>query len=262
MSTIERVPNGAFNWLELATTDQSAGKAFYATLFGWSYEDVPMAPGDVYTMCRLSGRDVGAICTMRPEQRVQGVPPHWLAYIATDQIDAAAARVPALGGAVVAPPFDVMDIGRMSVIQDPTGATLAMWQARQRSGFGVTGIDGTLCWADLSTNDPERAARFYTELLGWHIEPGDEEPAHQYLHIRNGAEFIGGIPPVSYRDPHQPAYWLPYFAVADCDASAAQAARLGAATYMPPTAIEDLGRFAILSDLQGATFALAQVALH
>jgi predicted enzyme related to lactoylglutathione lyase len=79
---------------------------------------------------------------------------------------------------------------------------------------GISGVDGTFCWADLMTPDQERAGVFYLSLFGWNIEK-DEDPAHGYHHIRKGEEFIGGIPPAKHPDPHIPPHWQIYFLVSD-----------------------------------------------
>jgi hypothetical protein len=77
---IDTHPPGAFCWLELSTSDQNAAKSFYGSLFGWTPKDFPMGPNDFYTMFQLEERNTGAACTMRPEQRAQGTPPHWMIY--------------------------------------------------------------------------------------------------------------------------------------------------------------------------------------
>jgi len=257
MRHIDKHPPGAFCWLELSTTDQNAAKGFYSSLLGWASQNFPMGPNDFYTMFQLEGRDTAAAYTMRPEQRSQGVPPHWMIYIAVESADDAASRVPQLGGKLLAPPFDVYDVGRMAVVQDPTGAVFALWQPKSHAGTGISGVPGTLCWADLMTPDPARAKEFYTGLFGWRIIKGENDPSG-YLHIANGEKFIGGIPPANFRDPNVPPHWLVYFLVANCDETAAKAKELGAKTHLAPMTIEKVGRMAILADPQGAVFAIIQ----
>jgi len=262
MPHIAKHAPGNFCWVELATTDQPAAQAFYEKIFGWSADNMPIGADSVYTIFQLEGRHAAAACTIRPEQREHGVPPHWGLYIAVQSTDASAARAAELGGAVFAPPFDVGDAGRMAVLQDPSGAIFSIWQANTNPGIGIGGAHGTLCWADLSTPDQARAGDFYSALFGWHIMKEDEAPAHNYWHIKNGEDFIGGIPPSSQHRAGTPAHWLAYFTVSDCDAIAAQAKQLGARLYMPPTDFEDVGRISILADPQGATFGIFKAAAH
>lgn len=261
MPHIDKHPPGAFCWIELPTSDQNAAKSFYSSLFGWASQDFPMGPNDFYTMFQLGGRDAAAAYTMRPEQRSQGVPPHWMIYIAVESADNAASRVAQLGGKLLAPPCDVYDIGRMAVVQDPTGAVFALWQPKSHTGTGIAGVPGTLCWADLVTTDPARAKEFYTGLFGWRIIKGENDPSG-YLHIANGEKFIGGIPPANFRDPNVPPHWLAYFVVSNCDETAAKAKELGAKTHLAPMTMEKVGRMAILADPQGAVLALYQSILR
>jgi uncharacterized protein len=259
MTNIEKHPTGSFCWVELATTNQPAAKTFYTSLFGWTPNDVPMGPGDVYSIFRLDGRDAAAAYTLRPDQLAQKVPPNWILYIAVNNVDASATKATRLGGKVIAGPFDVMDAGRMAVIQDPTGAYFCLWQPNRNQGIGVAGVNGTLCWADLSTGDPKRAEDFYSGLFGWQFIT-DEKDRSGYLHIKNGEHFIGGVPPAVHRQPGVPPHWLAYFQVADVDATANQAKAGGGKLFLPPTSMEGVGRFAVIADPQGATFAIFKTA--
>lgn len=255
MANVDKHPAGSFCWIELATTDQNAAKSFYTSLFGWAVTDNPMGPGDFYSIFKLNGRDAAAGYTMRKDEQAQGVPPHWNLYIATDSADQAAARAAEAGGKVLAPAFDVMDVGRMAVVQDPTGAVFCVWRAKKNTGIGIAGDPGTLCWADLSTPDPDRAAKFYAAVFGWKVERGQNDPSG-YLHIKNGEDFIGGIPPAAHRNPQTPPHWLIYFLVADVAASAAKAGNLGAKILMLPKDMAGVGTWAIIADPQGAVFAV------
>lgn len=256
MRNIDSHPPGDFCWIELATNDQPGAKSFYTQLFGWSAEDSPMGPDDFYTMFKIEGRTTGAAYTLRAEQKAQGVPPHWGIYIAVENADAAVAKATELGGKAIGPALDVFDAGRMGMLQDPTGAMFCVWQAKSHVGTQITGADGTLCWADLSTSDQDLASQFYSGMFGWKIEKEDEEPEHRYYHIVNGKEYIGGIPPAAYRDANVPPHWMIYLKVSDCDAATSKAVGLGAKVFMPPRKFDTIGRMSVLADPQGAVFAL------
>jgi predicted enzyme related to lactoylglutathione lyase len=83
---------GSFCWLELGTSDQTAAKKFYSNLFGWTAEDVPMAPDMTYTMFRQDGNDIGGAYRLMKEQVDAHVPPHWMLYVKVESVDASAAK--------------------------------------------------------------------------------------------------------------------------------------------------------------------------
>src|SRR5438874_2371841 len=89
MPEVSEFKPGSFCWTELATIDQAAAKDFYSKLFGWTINDQPMGPGQVYTMFELKGKSVSAAYGMDPEQLKRGVPPHWNLYIAVANVDEA-----------------------------------------------------------------------------------------------------------------------------------------------------------------------------
>jgi uncharacterized protein len=244
---------GRFCWVELSTTDQPAAKSFYGGLFGWQPRDQPMGPNEVYTLLEKAGRDAAAACTLRPDQK--GVPPHWQVYVAVERADAAAARAKELGATVLAPPFDVMDSGRMAVLQDPTGAVFAVWEARRHPGLGVVDEPGAFCWAELLTRDTSKAAAFYKALFGWGAG-GDA----RYIEWKHGDRSIGGLMEIQKEWGDVPPHWLVYFQVESVDRSVEKAKGLGATLTMGPQDLAKVGRFALLRDPQGAAFYVFQPA--
>ena len=158
MADVDTLPPGSFCWPELATSDQKAGSAFYRGLFGWDVHDEDMGPAGTYTMFRIRGRDVAAGSSLRPGE----APPHWNTYISVKNVDEAVTRAKGLGATVLAPPFDVMDAGRMAVLQDPTGAVFQIWEPKRSIGAKILGEPGALCWTELTTSDTRAAEAFYT----------------------------------------------------------------------------------------------------
>jgi predicted enzyme related to lactoylglutathione lyase len=247
--------NGSFCWLELGTSDTKSAKTFYSNLFGWTAEDMPMGPDMTYTMLRLGGKDVGGAYPLMKEQLDAHVPPHWMLYLRVENADAAAEKAVAAGGKQIVPPSDIPNVGRFATIQDPTGGIISIFQPGEHKGMASFGEIGSLCWADLNTNDADRAAKFYSDWLGWNYS------GEGYREIKNGTgneDMIGGIPPRMHAPPGTPSHWMPYFHVADCKASAAKAAQLGGRTIMPADMMQGVGTIAVLADPQGAVFALYQ----
>jgi len=154
MGTQLNHPAGNFSWFELGTCDQAGAKEFYTELFGWSFRDSPLPAemGGVYTTWLLGDKEVGAAHQLNPQEK--GVPPHWLTYIAVESADDVAAKVAAHGGTVLMPAFDVMEHGRMAVLQDPTGATFGVWQPRNHSGVDVFGAPGAVLVGAYDNIDP------------------------------------------------------------------------------------------------------------
>ncbi len=207
------------------------------------------------TMFQIDGQNTGAAFQLNAAMLAAGVPPNWSVYIAVDSADDAAAQVKSLGGEVLRAPFDVLNAGRMAVLADPTGAVFNIWQAGEQPSALLSSEEGAFCWADLSTPDPQKAGGFYEQLFGWTIAAAPHDPSG-YLHIQNGDQFIGGIPPASQRNPHTPPHWLLYFQTADCDGSTTKAEERGARVLLPPMSMPNVGRMSIVSDPQGAVFAL------
>ncbi|HUA58597.1 MAG TPA: VOC family protein [Verrucomicrobiae bacterium] len=261
MANIDHYPPGSFCWFELGTSDQNAAKPFYHALFGWGANDLPMGPDMFYSMFTLDSRSPGAAYTLMPDMVKAGIPPHWAIYIASANVDESTAKVTAAGGSVIKGPFDVFDVGRMSVVRDPTGAVFQIWQEKRPQANGIGGVPGTVCWADLNTRDVSAASKFYTAVFGWEIAPGEHDTSG-YLHIKNGEQFIGGIPPSHMIPPHVPPHWLLYFLVADADASTAKVTELGGKVIMPAMSLEKVGRFSVVADPQGAVFSLFQPDQH
>ena len=248
---------GTFSWPELSTTDQKGAVAFYRALFGWDLNEQPMGPGDTYSIFQMRGKAVGAAYTMRPEEKQGGAPPHWNAYVTVANVDESAKKAASLGAKVLAPPFDVMDAGRMAVIQDPTGAVFQIWTANRSIGAQILNEPGALCWTELAARDTKAAEAFYTQLFGWgvkHSTPGSPMPYTEFS--VGGTPGIGMMPMPEQVPAFVPSYWMPYFQVADVDASVAKVNALGGSVTVPPTDIPTAGRFAIVSDPQGAMFAV------
>jgi predicted enzyme related to lactoylglutathione lyase len=248
---------GSFCWLELGTTDRNAAKKFYSALFDWTSEDMPMGPEMTYTIFRLGGKDMAGTYQLMKEQLDAHVPPHWMPYIRVENADAAAAKAVKLGAKQLMAPSDIPHVGRFAVLQDPTGAAISIFQLAEHRGLQTFGQTGAFCWADLNSPDSEKAAGFYADWLGWTYDTGDDG----YRHIVNGTgeeNMIGGIPPKMHAPPGTPAHWMSYFNVTDAKATAAKAAVLGASVIMPAELMPDVGTIGVLSDPQGAVFALYQ----
>ena len=221
-------------WVDLASDDAAASRDFYAKLFGWQVDVNPDPQYGGYGIAKLAGSDAAGI---GPKQDPDA-PTAWNLYIGTDDIDALARRVTDNGGAVVAPPFNVGDQGRMAVFLDPAGAFISAWQGTRMGGF--------------QTDAPGS--------FGWTVKTspmGEGQPPYNEFQL-DGQSVAGAWEMNPSIPADVPSYWQIYFAVDDVDAAFRKALDLGAREIFAPTDYPG-GRFAIVSDPQGASFGLIQV---
>ena len=249
---------GTFCWIDLGTPNPEAAKKFYAGLFGWTLIDTPAGPDMVYTMAQLNGKEVAALYQQDAQQQAQGVPPNWASYISVANAEESAAKAKSLGGNVLMEAFDVMDVGRMAFIQDPTGAIVALWQPKQHIGARLVNEPGTLTWNELVTRDHQVAGAFYGKLFGWGTQVQEMEMT-TYTTFMNGERMGAGMLQMTEEWGDMPSHWMVYFAVADCDSSAEKATQLGGEVKVPPTDIPPIGRFAVVQDPQGAVFSIIKL---
>jgi predicted enzyme related to lactoylglutathione lyase len=257
VTTTARHAPGTFSWADLATTDREAARAYYTRLFGWETFDDEMMPGEPYILFRNAGRDVCAMYRMQPDVHPQGTPPHWLPYVTVASADRSAALATQLGGRELMPPTDAHDHGRMAVLEDPTGAKVALWEAKKSPGAQVLGEPGSIAWVQLNASRPGDAKAFYTGLFEWQSRDDAMVEGGSYTTWLDGAERRGGMMPMPPASG-APSHWLLYFGVADVDQAAQRSRELGGKDFVPPTDIPGMGRFAVLADPQGAMFAIVR----
>ena len=240
-------------WIDLSSTDPAGSREFYSKLFGWTAEPEKDPAAGGYAIARLDGKDVAGIGgTQDPN-----APSAWMVDIGTRDANSAAKKIEAEGGKVVAPPFDVMDVGRMAVFQDPTGAFISVWEPKTMNGFDVQRKHGAYSWAELNSRGFDKAAAFYKKVFGWGEKKSPMgEGQGDYTEFKLGEESIGGGMEMNPMVPQEvPSYWMVYFGVTDVDKGHEKAVSLGAKEMLPPADFPG-GRFSILSDPQGAAFGL------
>jgi uncharacterized protein len=243
-------------WIDLSSPDVKASADFYSRLFGWRVEVNPDPQYGGYALAKIGNEDAAGIA---PRQMADA-PTAWSLYIATEDAEDLARRVKAAGGNVIMAPFDVGDQGRMAVFQDPSGAYISAWQGLRMGGFS-TNAANSFGWAELNARNVQRALPFYTQVFGWSTrtsEIGDGQPP--YTEFQIDGESIAGAWEMSPMVPaNVPSYWQIYFTVDDVDAASQKAIDAGAMELLEPQDFPG-GRFAILSDPQGASFGLLKVA--
>jgi predicted enzyme related to lactoylglutathione lyase len=266
MTDVRTYPMGVPCWIDLAQPDLDAAQRFYGSLFGWTFADAvpPGAPGS-YLIASLAGKDAAALA---PGDGADG----WMSYIACDDADVTANIAAQAGGSILSPPEEAGPGGRTATIADPQGAIFRLWQARRRPGAQVVNEPGAWNFSDLHTPDPAAALRFYSEVFGWNVDahlgagmirlPGygahlaatvDPDIFERQAFAPEGfADVVAGLT-ASEGD----ARWEIRFAVADRDATAAEAERLGA--EIASSTETDWTREAVVVDPQGARFVVSQL---
>lgn len=239
-------------WVDLATSDPAKAQAFYSNLFGWRMDisDDPQYGG--YAMAMLGEGTTAGI----GGKQDQNMPDAWSLYIGTDDIDGLSKKITEAGGTVVAPPFDVGDQGKMAVFQDPTGAFISAWQGVGAAGF-LYDVSNAFGWAELTARGVQASLPFYEKVFGWTSRTSDYNPPEPpYTEFQLNGESVLGAVEMSPMVPEQvPNYWQIYFQVDDVDATFANAMRLGSTALVGPQDFPG-GRFAILMDPMGASFAI------
>lgn len=227
-------PLGTPTWLDLGVPDVDKAKDYYATVFGWDFEDSALG-----TRCLLRGLPVAGLHEGDHE---------WRVHLATDDCDASAVLVEKNGGTVVEAPHEVGDLGRAALVTDSVGVTFGLWQGRAFPGYRLANEPDTVVRNDLVTPQAQRARDFYTEVFGFTLDGNPTLPDLDFTFLRrpDGYE-IGGIMGAAATAK---SLWATTFEVADADATVARAG----STAIP----EDTpyGRSATLVDPFGVEFAV------
>ncbi|WP_330335053.1 VOC family protein [Streptomyces sp. NBC_00536] len=248
-------------WIDLMVPDQQAALDFYRDLFGWQGEVGPAEQGG-YSVCTLKGKPVAGIMkASNPDGTVPDpMPPTvWTTYLSTDAIDGTLKSVTDAGGSVMMGPMDVMELGRMAVITDPTGAVVGLWQPGTFDGAGIVNEHGALVWNELTTGDLPAATAFYSAVLPVTTAPTEMPGAEGYIEFKVDGRAVGGMMDLSALPDGVPPHWQPYFAVDDVDEIVAAATRAGGNVLAPPFDMA-AGRMAVLSDPQGGAFSVIKAA--
>jgi predicted enzyme related to lactoylglutathione lyase len=245
---------GTFCWADLQTTDPPAAERFYSAVLGWTIAPVP--DNTPYSVASLDGRMTAGVKALPARARGLGAPPHWLSYVAVDDVQTSVDKAVTLGAAVLLPPTTTGP-GTFAVLRDPTGAAFAIWHSPVSMGTTLYGEHGGVGWNELVSTDPAAAREFYTSLFGWTVENANM-PGLDYSILKNRGVAIAGLMKLPAEAAGTPSYWCVYFVADDVDEAFDIALAGGATAIMPLTDVPTVGRFGFLTDPQGAMFALIQ----
>ncbi|MGW2417926.1 VOC family protein [Streptomyces sp. NPDC001709] len=223
--------------MDAQLADVEAGKRFYGELFGWTFE----AAYGSSVWARLAGEPVASLAP-----KIDGrMPTVWTVSFATPYAESLGRRIIAAGGHVVMAPFPVGDLGVAALAADPEGAVFGLWQAGRHRGFGRRHEPGTFVWAQLYTRDTAAANTFYGGLF------------HDALFGAGAEPDFGRAEVTDVFPAEMPPHFLTHFRVVDLDGALGAVQRLDGRVQAPPFETS-YGRVAVVTDNQGASFALLQ----
>lgn len=205
---------GRFVWYDLMTRDTDAAAEFYRRVVGWRTKDRE-GRTPRYTMWTVEKTPIGGVMSIDTSTRGD-VPPHWMAYISTPDVDATVEQVTSLGGRLYSGPHDVPDVGRYAVLADPQGAAFSAFKpSGEMPGYPWPPQPGRFSWHELATSDNEAALDFYSELFGWE-KTGEYDMGEMgvYQLYGDGDMTFGGM----YNKTAEmkgPSFWLYYIQVND-----------------------------------------------
>jgi uncharacterized protein len=267
MSERDGFQPGVPSWVDVMGPDPDRLIDFYGAVFGWDFTGPGEMPGDPpgkYFVAQLRGRDVAGVASLPP-----GSPgPGWNTYVEVESVDRSAEEIDRAGGTVLAPPFDAPAAARIAVVADPTGASFAIWEPRERRGAQIVNEPSAWSMSALNTPDPDAAAAFYGTVFGWTLDTfkvGDME-----FGLLRLPGYVGGNPeqPVprdlvaTIAPPGGETGWSLDFWIDDADRAAAAATEHGGSVVAPVA--EDIPPFrrAVIADPNGVPFSVSQFVLN
>ena len=249
---------GCFSWFSLMTSDTDRASEFYTNLLGWTTEEYEVPGMDNTIVFKASGREFGNPVPL--EQ--QGVPSHWISYIACRDVDESCKQAEKMGGTVSAQPFDMPTIGRIPMITDPSGATFHLYTPEDKDQeVKATGNEpGQICWLELMVDDPAPLIPFYRGLFGWKVSEPVDMGGGAYYSFEAADEMTGGFMKRPQNMPIMPPIWMPYFMVHKIDPVVIKSKELGGKVHIEKQDVPETGKFSLIEDPTGAMFYLFEFA--
>ncbi|MBJ6637435.1 VOC family protein [Streptomyces sp. DHE7-1] len=247
-------PEGTPCWADAMFGDLEGAKNFYGEVLGWSFGESSSEYGN-YTQAYADDQAVAAVVPPMPGQEGQS---QWCLYFASPDAAATAERIRDNGGEVLMEPMQVGEFGTMCLAREPSGAVFGVWQAGSHEGFDATAVPGAYCWAEVFTRDPDRTDAFLTAVFPYRAKRIADDAVDFRMFDIGADTVLGRMRMTDDFPPEVPSYINVYWTVDDCDAAVARAAELGAVLHFGPMT-SPFGRFAALSDPQGANFSVIDV---
>ncbi|MEU9400038.1 VOC family protein [Streptomyces sp. SID4985] len=247
-------PEGTPCWADAMFTDLEGAKRFYGDVLGWTFGDSSSQYGN-YTQAYADGKAVAAVVPPMPGQEGQS---QWCLYFASPDAAATAEKIRENGGEVLMPPMQVGDFGTMVLAREPSGAVFGVWQGGVHEGFEAVATPGAYCWSEVFTREPEKSDTFFSAVFPYRAKDMEDDAVDFRVFDLGADPVLGRMRMTEDFPPEVPSYINVYFTVDDCDAAVARATDLGAVLRFGPMT-SPFGRFAALTDPQGANFSVIDV---
>ena len=251
--------HGRFVWHDLSTPNPEAAQTFYTQIAHWKTQ--PSELSSDYVMWTNNDEPLGGVVALKEEEKAAGIRPQWLPYVCVYDVDACTRQVKSLGGTVRFGPNEVPTVGCWSVISDPFGATIGLYEPEGKApGSDGQPRRGEFSWHELMTTDSKAAGEFYRALFGWQkiseFDMGDTGMYHEYG--KNGRASVG----IFNRSPDMPPpSWWSYIRVDEVKKVVQDVTKLGGTVMREPQEVPGGDLIAICTDPQGVPFALHTTSL-
>jgi predicted enzyme related to lactoylglutathione lyase len=241
-------------WVELSTPDVERAKSFYATVFGWNYEDRAAGSGDGYFVATCNGHPAAGLVEQTVQDKAAGTAAAWMTYLAVADVHHAAEKINAAGGTIVRPPTEVPGSGRSVIAADNRGTPVGLWEAAGNIGAGIVNEPGAVVWNELQVDDVSAVLPFYSAVAGLGSSSGPAGDLDEYIRLSVAGRDVAGA--MTKPSPELPNNWLVYFNTADARETAARVAGSGGGIIAPVFEVSGIGEMAVLTDPDGAVFCL------
>ncbi len=213
-----------------------------------------------YSMAMVNGQATAAIYELGPDQFRSHPKPTWKVYASVNDIKTVIDRTLRKGYTVLADPTDIDRAGRVAVIEDPTGCQTTIWQPGEFQGSLFRAEPGALTWLEHVTSDLEQSVRFYEDVLGIATATAPQGSLNEYTTWKVDDIPVAGM----FQWPEEmiadgvPSMWFVYFQVTDLEATLEIVISNGGQAMAGEPATNDVGRFIVLRDPQGADFCVIE----
>ncbi|GAA2472639.1 VOC family protein [Streptomyces longisporus] len=247
-------PEGTPCWADAMFGDVEGAKSFYGDVLGWTFGEASSEYGN-YTQAYADGKAVAAVVPPMPGQEA---PSQWCLYFASSDVAATAAKIRENGGEVLMEPMQVGEFGTMCIAREPSGAVFGLWQGGTHEGFEATAVPGAYGWAEVFTREPEKADAFFSAVFPYTAQQIVDDNVDFRMFNLGDNTVLGRMRMGEEFPPEVPSYINLYFVVPDCDDAVAKATKLGGVLRFGPMD-SPYGRFAAISDPQGASFSVIDI---